>query len=250
MADIKTCIVLDALDVSVLGEVEALADFAVGATAHSIAIDEGVNWKRGIDAFVLEPHLPPLAGVPSAPTIEEIWHEEAICWTAEVRQLAERLRAVPETDRFCCAISNSALVTMLHYFQPLMLPAWSAIGEVVTARDPATTCLVVLGQPRSLDGVEGYGRANSGGRWFVEATDEGNIIRRCGIDRGRGIGYWGADLDPKTYNNIEVLLSRSAPASQEKANAPETQNVTPEAEVPGGTGTEASHRRRRTEPKV
>ena len=204
MADIKTCIVLDALDVSVLGEVEALSDFVVGATAHSITGGEVVS-EAHLQGMVTSESLARFSGVPNWDVIVDAWAPVARALVSQITALAAEASATPDGERYMAYVDTSAVVTMMHHFPSLRLPVWNAIGGLVSARDPETTVLLALAQPGPLVDEQQYGRANSGGRWFVETTDEGSILRRCGLDRSRAIGYWGLALKMETYDVAEIL---------------------------------------------
>ena len=210
MAKIEACIVLDALDMAALDWAPGLRDFIVESTAHSLTNVEGAENFVFSGSAGMEP-LPRISGVPNPGQIIEAWSGAAASMAAELRRLEHAVGLESGGSLFRLSIGTAPLVQQMHYFESLVMPLWAALGRVVAACNPATTVVLALAQAGDLENAEQYGRANSGGRWFVEATGEGNILRRCGLDASRAIGYWGSALEPETYDVAEILREREEP---------------------------------------
>ena len=224
MAQIEAVIVLDALDMSALDWAPGLRDFMAESTAHSLTNVEGVEDVEFSACAGMQP-LPCISGVPNPGQIIEAWRGEAAAmWLellAEQTALSHRRGSRP----FRLRINTVPLVQQMHYFEELVMPVWAAIGLVVAECKPETTVVLALAQAGPVENAEQYGRANSGGRWFVEETGDGNILRRCGLDASRAIGYWGSALKPETYDVAEIL---SEPKQAKPIARPKTSKGSPE----------------------
>jgi len=211
VADMKTCIVLEAFDASVIEDVGGIGDFVFRGTAHSLTnrVEDLVR-DKAVDTQVVCDRLPTFSGIPPREGIIAAWRPAAEAMASRIRQQGRALAAVSDADK-CQTIyvDTSRVVTQMHYFRALTLPIWEAVAELLNARDVTTSALLVLSRPKPLDGVPGYQRTFAGGRWFVEMTGEGYVLHRCGLDATDGVGYWGTALNPQNYDVADLLADRA-----------------------------------------